>query len=237
MRVLSCSLVVVFVLISASACSYSDTVRASMIGISDFKEVKPDLYISPRIASNQENAIAELISNARSRIADKFGAPMSSPKIIVSKGEKELRNFKLYKAPGKVLIAPWGNYILLNHELANVDVAAHELVHAEIAYRLGYFVRMKKMPTWLDEGIALQVDYRPAYSNLSEIDDSELNRVFSLDSPKSFWTEDEEQNVKNYQSSKEAVRTRVLPVIEEKGLYEFLEEIRTGSSLEGVVGN
>lgn len=93
------------------------------------------------------------------------------------------------------------------------------------------------MPTWLDEGIALQVDHRPRYSSLEKVDNTELKRILSLNSPASFWTEDSDQNVKNYQSSKVVVNTVVMPVIEKKGLYGFLEEIKEGNSVDSIIEN
>ena len=229
------TLIIISTLFSISAYVYSSTVRSSLIGFSEFREIESNLYVSPNIVSTDDQSIAFVISDARSRISEKFGPPISKPTIIIIKGTKEQKQFELYGAPGKVLISPFGNYLLLNHELMNVDIAAHELMHTEIAERLGYFTRMSKMPTWLDEGIALQVDHRPKYTQLKEIDRVEFARVISLSTPRSFWSENSEQNIINYQSAKMAVSRAVLPAIEKNGLYNILEEIRMGESAEKYV--
>ena len=228
---------VLALLLSASAYAYSDTVRSTLIGLSDFREIRPNIYVSPNTNSSHEQAIITLISHARLRITEQFGPPTSTPKIIFLKGKEEEESFKLYQAPGKVLIAPWGNYLILNQTLVNIDVAAHELIHAEIAERLGYLTRMRTMPTWLDEGIALQVDHRARYSNLATIDDTELKRIASLVTPKLFWTQNPEQNIKNYQSSKVAVRQTVLPAIREKGLYAILDKMKNGTKIDAIMEN
>lgn len=224
-------------LLSGTACTYSDTFRSSFIGVSKFREVEANLYVSPEIAVEKESEIVKLISDARARVAEQFGALESRPRIIISKGDEEQKTFKLYQAPGKLLISPWGNYLILDHDLANIDVAAHELVHAEIADRLGYLTRMRRMPTWLDEGIALQVDYRPQYTHLDEITNSELERVMTLSTPKSFWGKDKNQNIKNYQSSKVAVSTVVQRALEKKGLYGILEELKQGVAIDSILGD
>jgi len=234
-KALKISFLALLIPLITSACAYSNAVRSTFIGFSKFREIEPNLYVSPNIGSVHDQAIIKLISDARSRITGQFGTPVSKPKIIITKGEKEQKEFKLYGAPGKVLIAPWGNYLILSEELGNIDVAAHELVHAEIAERLGYFARMRKMPTWLDEGLALQVDQRPRYIQLEGISKLEYERVVSLHSPKLFWSKNREQNIKNYQSSKVAVRTLVIPTIEQKGLYGILEEIKSGESVESII--
>jgi len=232
LKSLKYSLVLFLVVFSVSACAYSNTARSTMIRFSDFREIQPKLYVSPNIDPRQNQEIITLISDARSRITKRFGVPISAPTIIISEGQKEQKEFKLYGAPGKLLIAPWGNYMILSNKLKSLDVAAHELVHAEIAERLGYLTRMRKMPTWLDEGIALQVDHRPRYLQLQNISQTEFNRVISLSSPKLFWTQDPEQNIINYQRAKKAVEDTILPVIERKGLYRLLEEIKAGESIE-----
>ena len=54
--------------------------------------------------------------------------------------------------------------VTLGPQGMNVDVAAHELVHAELAARMGVAKRTWVVPVWFDEGLAMQVDHRAAYS-------------------------------------------------------------------------
>ena len=59
----------------------------------------------------------------------------------------------------------------------------------------------------------------------------------SLNSPKSFWSDDTNQNLRNYQSSKVAVSTVVQPALERKGLYGILEEIKKDVGIDEIIGN
>ena len=48
-----------------------------------------------------------------------------------------------------------------------VDVLAHELAHAELLQRVGYFTMEFCVPAWFDEGLAVQFDERPDYKELA----------------------------------------------------------------------
>ena len=54
------------------------------------------------------------------------------------------------------------NYISVSDEYLNIDIIAHELTHAELHTRLN-MKALKSIPTWFDEGLATQNDYREQY--------------------------------------------------------------------------
>lgn len=75
----------------------------------------------------------------------------------------------------------------------NVDVIAHEWVHAETEHVLGFMMRNYKIPVWLDEGIAMQADYRPDYSRQSlkaliDSPDTHTPRLEDIAKAKDFFT-------------------------------------------------
>ena len=81
--------------------------------------------------------------------------------------------------------------ILLNADGQNVDVMAHEWAHAETAARVGVLHRTYQMPTWLDEGLAMQVDLRPSY-NLQALQRlvqqaGRVPRLTQISSPRTFF--------------------------------------------------
>lgn len=43
-----------------------------------------------------------------------------------------------------------GTHVTLNMEQFSLDVTSHELMHAELAERLGYWARITRLPTWFD---------------------------------------------------------------------------------------
>lgn len=102
-----------------------------------------------------------LLSRAVDAVADLYGSSVSRPLvgclnspmlgIDVSHGQT---NFAPVLPP-TILIGPQGR---------SVDVVAHELAHAELAQRVGFVRRELSVPTWFDEGLAMQVDHREAYN-------------------------------------------------------------------------
>ena len=64
---------------------------------------------------------------------------------------------------GKTHLTPLGECIVLGPDGSNVDVAAHEFVHAETWYRVGWVNHLLSVPTWFNEGVALIVDYRDPF--------------------------------------------------------------------------
>lgn len=66
---------------------------------------------------------------------------------------------------GSASFAPFLPAILiLGPQGLNLDVVSHELAHAELADRLGVVGSTYFIPTWFNEGIAMQVDQRTPYS-------------------------------------------------------------------------
>ena len=81
--------------------------------------------------------------------------------IMVGAGDRFAQNFTEY---GVTHFSPWGGpFIVIGPKGTNVDVLAHEIMHARQFHRWGYIGRETSVPTWLDEGWAMQVDYRGGY--------------------------------------------------------------------------
>lgn len=132
-------------------------------------------FVVYHLAAEECDARAMLV--AERRVEGLFGAVTSQPRIgclwqpSLGLGHNiGTTNF----APG---LAP---VILLNSDGNRVDVIAHEWAHAELAERLGFFDRNFVLPTWVDEGVAMQVDRRDSY-NAHAL--SQLNKREDLERP------------------------------------------------------
>ena len=102
-----------------------------------------------------------LVSQAHEQLATLYPNPQSQPLLgcldepVLGQGHIiGTANF----APGLPSI------ILLNHQGQQLDVMAHEWAHAEFVHRVGIIHRELNVPTWLDEGLAMQVDLRTGYN-------------------------------------------------------------------------
>lgn len=220
--------------VSSVSFAFSNIAKCVFIGFSDFKEISSNLYVSENIRDVDYPKIKGLIASARRRIADVYGKPTANPVIIIADTQDEIDGFDLHDIPGTTFYLPWRTYLVLNFHKAGIDVVSHELVHAEIVHRLGYFKRVREIPTWFDEGAALQVDWRPQYAEVKRINSAELARLMTLDTPGKFWSHDKAQNIKNYQSAKAAVAQfyREHPSI---SLYDILALIDSGKHFGDVV--
>ena len=227
-RMASYLLLVLLMLTSGTAYGFSNVTRYVFIDFLDFKKIQNNLYVSEHISSGEHQNIQTLIQNARFRITEHYGKPEANPVIIVIGNQQEAEDYGLYDTPGSLFFMPWQNYLVLHYPKCGVDVASHELVHAEMVDRLGYFKRQEEIPTWFDEGVALQVDFRQNYRiNLDQFEKSEILRVRTLDSPEKFWSEDKQQNMRNYQAAKAAV-AMVFESLSKKELYSVLAGIKEG---------
>ncbi|MCV6591004.1 MAG: hypothetical protein OIF57_18580 [Marinobacterium sp.] len=224
---------VFFLFFTGETYAYTNIVRLALIDNLNFKSVGENLYISEHLSDQDEKSITAMLMAARKRITTHYGEPIAAPLIVVSSSQEEREAFGLYDVPGTLFFTPWRSYLVLNYQTANVDVAAHELVHAEVVERVGYLKRQFDIPTWFDEGVAMQVDYRPKYDLSEKITVPEFKRVISLTTPDKFWSHDKNQNVENYRSAKAAV----FELFEntDESLYSLLSKIASGD--HAVIGH
>ncbi|NKC00508.1 MAG: hypothetical protein GKR90_18740 [Pseudomonadales bacterium] len=110
--------------------------------------------------SPAEQCDQQLLHAAKTRIAGLFGGEESSPwlrclgKPVLGQGVVIGTTNFMPGLPSIILLSPEGSQL---------DVIAHEWAHAELAERVGVLVRTYRVPTWFDEGLAMQVDERSAY--------------------------------------------------------------------------
>jgi hypothetical protein len=109
----------------------------------------------------------------------------------------------------------------------NVDVVAHELMHAEFFHRMG-FLKSVQLPIWFNEGVAMQVDYRPQYS-LSPQDAQNTAYVRDLTTIWAFTKGDDQALTRNYASAKHEVASW-LSKVGPTSLYSRLQRMRDGQS-------
>ena len=219
-------LVTLMLLLAGASYSYAHIVRLVFIDYSGLHVVNDNLYLSGNLSPDAEKTIAALLKSARERISARYGEPMADPVVVVLSSPEEKRDFGLYDVPGTLFFAPWGGYLLLSYQSGSIDVTAHELVHAEVVERVGYWKRQFDIPTWFDEGAAMQVDHRARYRLSGSIGLAEFDRVVGLGTPGQFWTDNKEQNIDNYRGAKGAVAE--LFDTTDASLYSLLANIKAG---------
>jgi len=175
----------------------------------------------------------ELITKASNRIESKFGSMRSRPIIYF---------FDLGDGILQQKLNPYGSTIHLGYRTCvaigphgqSIDVVAHELMHAEIEERAGFWNRTTKIPVWFEEGLVMQVDLRERY-NLPKGHDTKYvtelfsSREFYVSSPDGALTQ-------NYAAAKAEVGAW-LSGRPAKGVYENLSAIKDGTSFDSIWQN
>ncbi|MDN3545384.1 MAG: hypothetical protein ACK4S6_01725 [Roseateles asaccharophilus] len=199
----------------------------------NYPQLGKQVFLYPEVPDapgDQRADIEELLASAHERIQSIYGQPRSRPRMLITSSASSAARWganetaSMHRLPGRscIVIGPKG---------LNVDVIAHEWLHAEIQQRVGYLRHLMEIPVWFDEGAALTVDYRPPFlpQNIS-LSAIEVQDVKSLRSGSAFFSGDVR---KNYQ----AARLAVQPLISPERLYSELERIGAGDSFESVFPN
>lgn len=219
---------------ASSAFAYSHVIFLSTIKYSGFNNISDNIYIDPEIKKTEYKRIFSLLDKSKSRIINKFGSFTASPVIVVTGTPENANKYGLGTFPGKAFAAPWQEYVVINHQVHDINLMAHELMHAQLREILGYWAYQTKIPTWFDEGIAMQVDLREQYDvDYQSFSQQELNRVKTLNNPSKFWTSSKEQDIQNYRTAKAAVQ-EILTKHSPKELYSMLLKIRQGEKFKSV---
>lgn len=112
-----------------------------------------------------------------------------------------------YNDHGTTIYLPHKTCLLMGSKgQISTDIVAHELVHADLVDKLG-FANYLKLPRWLDEGIAMQADFRTRYgaSALKGINPDYVIAKEGAD----FYKGDQEQVRRNYTAAKAVVQNYI----------------------------
>lgn len=154
-----------FTLSSVAVAAYKhQTIASVMIAHSYFVEIQKNIFMPANTTTQQNKNLLALIEKAKKRINNKFGGFTATPIIISSNDMDKLKPY-ISNSYGATHFTLSNAYIIIGPDGKNLDVISHELVHAEIFKRIGYFKRWFNLPVWFDEGVAMQVDTRKAYND------------------------------------------------------------------------
>ncbi len=83
--------------------------------------------------------------------------------LIYCDSEKE---YDKYGTPGTPATTQrkLGAYVVISNEGVDEQIIAHEITHTILYNRIGWFKAITKIPTWFEEGLAMQVDDREKYA-------------------------------------------------------------------------
>jgi len=197
-----------------------------MVGMNELHELSDGSFAESASPVDQQRYV-QITREARARIESTFGAVESKPILVFFDRPDGLGPFSL-NAHGSTQFIGSRACVLVGPQGQNVDVVAHELMHAELHHRVGSLQRFLQVPTWFDEGVAMQVDDRPKYAlSPQPAQDTAYVREFTTYS--SFSKGDGPAVVRNYAAAKQEVAAW-LAKVGRASLYSRLQRMRQGQS-------
>jgi hypothetical protein len=235
-RIVLVFLIVIPVSAFAHFLIFPQQTRSILIDYSGFKK-EGRLYFSSKTPQHKIDTVKRLIELASNRVAEFWGQKTGNPKFIYCETEED---FKKYGSPFLVPALTHiklGSYIVISNEGIDLDIIAHEISHAEFYARIGFYNWTFKIPTWFDEGLAMQNDHRNYYSEdtlkVKSNNYKNLPDVKKLTSGKQFnEVGSHEQIMLNYMTAKHEVSTWYT----KEKLDKLIKDINSGKSFEKALG-
>lgn len=213
-----------FAIPGAAACA--------LIEVRGFDSLPDGTLVESGSSAQEQARFLELLSGAKARIERTFGTHRAEPTVLFFQDSRAFWPLKL-NAHGSTSFVASRACVMVGPNGQNLDVVAHELMHAELVERVGYWRRFMEVPVWFDEGVAMQVDFRPR-NELPKGEPIDTTYVRQLESARHFFQPNEQRLVRNYASAKVEV-TRWLSEVGAQSLYQRFERIRAGEQLNEVL--
>ena len=207
---------------------------------SAFTEIASQVYINREYAGDQQELL-EMIEQAKDRVRTFFGDVRFQDKTIFIICDDEKLTRKLGEDHGTVIFyfPSETHYICISDEYLELDILAHEITHAELHTRLSAEAQ-KAIPTWFDEGIALQNDYREKYSEAqwTQQTDNGKNAVAleDMDTPAEFYAGEAEDRRFRYLNAKHELDVWMTSH-GQQGLLELLDRLNGGADFNTAYGS
>lgn len=132
------------------------------VAFSSFKQISSQVFVSPYLDVHDYALLNRVIFRSEKRVSHFFRGKESNPTIIVCTTQEEYAKYcSGYEGAGCSVAAPWGeSFIILSFDGLNADVLSHEMSHAELIKKIGWWKTTWEVPQWFNEGLALMLDHR-----------------------------------------------------------------------------
>ncbi|MEM8524543.1 MAG: DUF1570 domain-containing protein [Bacteroidota bacterium] len=210
------------------AIAFPQETRCILVDLYDFERTD-NLYYRANVDNATINQLQNLIEQAEVRVADFWGEKTVEPKFIYCDTDEDYLKFGVPFLTPACANMKLGAYVVISNQGLSLDIIAHELSHTELYNRIGFFNRLRKIPTWFDEGLAMQVDWRNYYSTDSlkaKTNFENLPAITQMQNPKQFGSGTREKIMLNYSTSKYLVEQWY----SKEKLDRFIDRINDGAS-------
>ena len=210
--------------------------RMSVPYRSSFEKVSDHIYANKNYSGNIKEAI-QLTEEALERDRAFFGelqCTETTKTIVIICDDDKLLSKLGGDHDTKTSFDPKKNYISVSDEYLNIDIIAHELTHAELHTRLNMNA-LKRIPTWFDEGLATQNDYREQYGMEAWIEQTDNGKnalpLEDMDTGSEFYAGTVEDRRFRYLNAKHEVGIW-MDTHQQKGLLELFDKLNNGEEFD-----
>ena len=197
-----------------------------------FTDISSHVYINQNFTGDRQELLG-MIEQAKDRVKAFFGELHFQDDTIFIICDDENLTQKLGEDHGTVIFffPIETHYICISDEYLELDILAHEITHAELHSRLSAEVQ-KAIPTWFDEGLALQNDYREKYSEAQWIEQTDNGKntvaLEDMDTPAEFYAGEAEDRRFRYLNAKHELAVW-MTAHGQHGLLELLDRLNGGA--------
>lgn len=205
--------------------------RCMLISFSNF-EKKGNLYYSKSTDAAQLEKLMALKAAAEKKFKSFWGEEEPLDYNIIFCNTEALYN--KYGTPGTPATTQrkLGAYVVLSNEGLDENIITHEITHTILYNHLGWYKTIVKIPTWFEEGLAMQVDDRERYS----IDSlqSKMNKgpilpdLSKIATGKQFYNGDDETITLHYATAKFEIHNW----LKTHTLKLFIQKMKNGDGFE-----
>ena len=236
--ILCCCISLILLLLLAAVCffQFSDLgYRMSVPYRSSFEKVADHIYANKNYSGNIKDAILlteEALERDRAFFGELQCTETNTTIIIICDDDKLLS--KLGGDHDTRTSYAKKNYISVSDEYLNIDIIAHEFTHAELHTRLN-MKALKSIPTWFDEGLATQNDFREQYGLDAWIEQTNNGKntvpLEDMDTGSEFYADPIEDRRFRYLNAKHEV-SEWMEIHGQKGLLELLDKLNSGEEFD-----
>jgi hypothetical protein len=138
--------------------------RCILISFSSF-EKKGNVYFNSNISSNRIDTLITLRNIAEKKANCFWGNNiLLDYKLIYCNSEKEYNKYGQGNGTPACAYCKMGAFVVLSMDGLDSSIIAHELSHCILYNNIGFYNVNFKIPTWFNEGLAMQIDDRDYYS-------------------------------------------------------------------------
>ena len=210
--------------------------RMSVPYRSSFEKVSDHIYANKNYSGNIKEAI-QFTEEALERDRAFFGelqCTETTKTIVIICDDDKLLSKLGGDHDTNTSFDPKKNYISVSDEYLNIDIIAHELTHAELHTRLNKNA-LKRIPTWFDEGLATQNDYREQYGLETWIEQTDNGKnalpLEDMDTGSEFYAGTVEDRRFRYLNAKHEVG-EWMNIHQQKGLLELFDKLNNGEEFD-----